>query len=295
MSHQIITADCLSWMQAQPAQSVDLVIGSSPYAEKGERYGNSEPWPTDEWIKWMTLVTLQAVKVTKNVVIWIVNGSVLDGEYHPACEGLVYELYRSGIRCERPCIWHKNAPPSRKDWFGNDWEYCLAFRPAHSNRYFDWKSIAEPPKYTAGGKFRQRTKTGERREGSEYPKNELARPRDVFRVTVGGGHLGSKLAHINHAPYPEGIVEPFVRSLCPIGGTVLDPFGGSGTTMAVCILNGRNSISVDIQPDQNALMQRRRAEAYQRLLDREGTTPTLRTSLERLIRSHEETNETDET
>lgn len=288
VQHEIITSDCLEWLEAQPTDSVDLIVGSPPYAEKGERYGGSKAWPTDEWIAWMAGVTTEAVRVSKNVVIWIANGSVKNGSYRPACEGLVYEMYKQGIACERPCIWHKNAPPNRKDWFGNDWEYCLAFRPEHSNRYFDWEAIAEPPKYTTGGKFRQRTKTGERREGNEYPQNKLARPRDVFRVTVGGGHLGSKLSHLNHAPYPEGIVEPFVRTLCPIGGTVLDIFGGSGTTMAVAILNGRRSISIDIRADQAELMQRRRTEAYDRLKARAGSNTHLQNCYSRLIESFEQ-------
>jgi len=259
--HRVETADCLSWMRSQPDQSVDLVIGSPPYAEKGERYGGSHPWPTDDWVTWMLEVTREATRITRNVVVWVVNGTVREGRYLPACEGLVWEAFKAGIVCERPCIWHKNAPPNRRDWFGNDWEFCLAFRPEHSNRYFDWESIAEPPKYNAGGRFRQRTKTGERRLGNAYPKNKLARPRDVLRVTVGGGHLGSAIAHENEAPFPEKLVWYFVNSLCPRGGIVLDPFAGSGTTLAVAVAARRRSINVDIRPEQVELMRRRLAEA----------------------------------
>ena len=47
-------ADSLEWMQSQPADSVDLVFGSPPYAGKGERYGgNSKRWPVAEWVEWM--------------------------------------------------------------------------------------------------------------------------------------------------------------------------------------------------------------------------------------------------
>lgn len=264
MNNTIIQGGCIDVMQTMKTGSVDLVIGSPPYAEKGERYGKSKPWPTDDWIDWMTAVTVEAVRVSRNVVIWIVNGAVRQGSYLPACEGLVWACYQKGLICERPCIWHKNAPPNRKDWFGNDWEYCLAFRPAGSTRYFDWEAIAEPPKYNAGGRFRQRTVTGERRLGNEYPKNKLARPRDVFRVTVGGGHLGSKLAHENEAPYPEAIVEPFVKVLCPPAGIVLDPFCGSGTTLAVAEILGRQWIGIDCRESQVELSGRRIAETRAR-------------------------------
>jgi site-specific DNA-methyltransferase (adenine-specific) len=264
MANNIIHGDCCKVMADMEAGSVDLVIGSPPYAEKGERYGKTKPWPTHDWVVWMAKVTHQAVRISRNVVIWVVNGAVRDGAYLPACEGLIWKLHLDDIICERPVIWHKNAPPNRRDWFGNDWEYCLAFRPANSTRHFDWESIAQPPKYNAGGRFRQRTKDGTRRLGNEYPKNKLARPRDVLRVTVGGGHLGSKLAHENEAPYPEGIAEPFIATCCPPGGTVLDPFCGSGTTLAVAERLGRQWIGIDCRESQVELSGRRIEEVRQR-------------------------------
>lgn len=253
--------DCLDLMRGMPPACVDLVIGSPPYAEKGERYGGTKPWPTDAWIEWMSDVTAASVSISRNVVIWVVNGAVRNGRYLPACEGLVWRCHQMGITCERPAIWHKNAPPNRKDWFGNDWEYCLAFRPENSNRYFDWESVAVPPKYKAGGRFRQRTVNGSRRLGNEYPKNKLARPRDVLRVTVGGGHLGSKLAHLNEAPFPTRLIEPFALTCCPIGGLILDPFCGSGTTLAVAERTGRKWIGIDCRESQTDLSARRIAEA----------------------------------
>jgi site-specific DNA-methyltransferase (adenine-specific) len=263
-ANQLICGDCLEVMPTLAPQSVDLVIGSPPYAEKGERYGSKVKWPTAQWVEWMLEVTHESVRISRNCVVWIVNGSVRDRRYLPAVEGLIYRAHLEGIACERPCIWHKNAPPNRRDWFGNDWEYCVAFRPENSTRYFDWEAIAEPPKHSSGGRFRQRATNGERRMGGEYPKGKLARPRDVFRVTVGGGHLGSKLAHLNEAPFPVGIVEPFIKTLCPPGGTVLDPFAGSSSTGDVASRHGRRYIGIDCRESQIELSKRRLAEASER-------------------------------
>jgi len=93
-----------------------------------------------------------------------------------------------------------------------------------------------------------------------YPKNKLARPRDVLRVTVGGGHLGSKLAHDNEAPFPEALVEPFIKALSNPGDVVLDPFCGSGTTLAVALRLGRRAIGIDNRLSQINLTLRRLAE-----------------------------------
>jgi len=260
-------ADCLDHMRAMPSKSVDLVLGSPPYAEKGERYvdGGCGKMPTRDWVRWMMEVTREAVRVSRNVVVWVANGAVRGGSYFPACEGLVWQAFSEGIRCERPTIWHKNSAPSTRPWFGNDWEFCLAFRPDDSTEYFDWAAIGTPPKYKQGGKFRQRDVHGRRREGGSYPTSPVTRPRDVLRVTVGGGHLGSKLAHQCEAPFPELLVEPFVKACCPPGGVVLDPFGGSATTAAVAMMNGRRWIGIDSRPAMLELAGKRIEETIQRM------------------------------
>lgn len=256
-SPQIIIGECPDALALLPPKSVALTICSPPYAGKGERYGAGVKWSTRGWVDWMYLVVNDACRVTTNAVVIVANGFVRDGKYHPACEGLIWRCFEAGIVCERPAIWHKNAPPNRKDWFGNDWEFCMVFRPEDSTRYFDWQAIATPPKYKAGGRFRQRTANGARRLGSEYPTGKLTRPRDVLRVTVGGRHLGSELAHENEAPYPEKLVEPFVLALTKPGETVLDPFCGSGTSLAVALKHGRRAIGIDIRTSQGDLTRRR--------------------------------------
>lgn len=253
-----------------PDRSVDLVFGSPPYPEKGERYGDSaRRWPSAEWARWMVDATREALRVSRGPVCWVVNGAVRDGRYLPAVERLLAALDDAGIHLERPCIWHKNAPPNRRDWFGNDWEYIVCAKHPGPVPYFDWQAVGTPPKYTNGGRFRQRGSNGARRLGGEYRQNPVTRPRDVFRVTVGGGHLGSPLAHENEAPFPEALVEPLILALCPPGGVVLDPFCGSGTTLAVALRAGRHAVGFDVRESQVALARRRAATVEVQ----EGTTP----------------------
>lgn len=261
---QVAVGNCLKLLPQ--CQRADLVIGSPPYAGKGGRYGKgSKPWPTDEWVPWMIEATEAALPLARNCVVWVVNGRVKDGRYEPACEGLVWEAYKRGIICERPAVWHKNAPPNRRDWFGNDWEFVLAFRPCDSTRYFDWESIGTPYKYTAGGRFRQRDANGKRRLGNAYPKGKLARPRDVIRATVGGGHMGHKAAHDNEAPFPESLIAPLIKALVPPGGLVIDPFCGSGTVPAVAEKLGRQWIGIETRAGQAKAALQRVAEVRQHL------------------------------
>jgi DNA modification methylase len=48
------------------------------------------------------------------------------------------------------------------------------------------------------------------------------------------------------ATFPPDLIEPCVLAGCPRGGTVLDPFGGAGTTGLVCERNERNSILIEL-------------------------------------------------
>jgi len=51
------------------------------------------------------------------------------------------------------------------------------------------------------------------------------------------------------AVYPVTLIAPLVKVGCPPGGTVLDPFAGSGTTGVVAEILGRNSILIEISTE----------------------------------------------
>ena len=80
---------------------------------------------------------------------------------------------------------------------------------------------------------------------------------DIVKCKVGGGHLGSSIAHENEAPFPESLVEFFERSFCPPNGIVLDCHVGSGTVPSVSKRLGRRCISCDLRQSQVDLTMRR--------------------------------------
>jgi site-specific DNA-methyltransferase (adenine-specific) len=73
--------------------------------------------------------------------------------------------------------------------------------------------------------------------------------------------MGSEIGSENEAPFPEKLANFFVRSFCPPGGIVLDPFMGSGTTAAVAIKSGRKFIGIDLRESQIKLSTRRIKQA----------------------------------
>ena len=48
------------------------------------------------------------------------------------------------------------------------------------------------------------------------------------------------------APFPDELVDQCLAIGCPPGGTVLDPFCGSGTTMRVALQSGRSAIGIEL-------------------------------------------------
>ena len=59
------------------------------------------------------------------------------------------------------------------------------------------------------------------------------------------------------ATYPAELIRPFVLAGCPPGGTVLDPFGGSGTTGLVADQEGRNAILIDLDERNGPMAENR--------------------------------------
>lgn len=64
-----------------------------------------------------------------------------------------------------------------------------------------------------------------------------------------------KEAHF--ATYPPDLIEPCILAGCPLGGTVLDPFGGAGTTGLVADRHGRNAVLIELNPEYAAIAERR--------------------------------------
>ena len=76
----------------------------------------------------------------------------------------------------------------------------------------------------------------------------LRNRRSVWTVTT----KPYKGAHF--ATFPPDLIEPCILAGCPEGGTVLDPFGGSGTTAGVAVKHGRKAVLCELSYDYASLI-----------------------------------------
>jgi hypothetical protein len=278
MQQTIITGDCLEVMKGMPDDSVDLILCSPPY-EDARTYGIGFNLKGQEWVDWCVERYAECNRVCKGLVVWVVEGKTKDFRWTATPALLMADLHRMGIKLRKPPVFKRVGIPGSggPDWWRNDYEFCIA----SSKGKLPWSdntANGHPPVYGPGGepshrlpdgsrvsaKVQTRRKAdGERLRDGLYKPPALANAGNVIECHGGGGHLGSKLAHENEAPFPEKLVDPFIRCFCPPGGMVLDPFAGSGTTAAVAKRLGRSSISIDIRDCEAAgptLIRKRLAE-----------------------------------
>jgi site-specific DNA-methyltransferase (adenine-specific) len=64
---------------------------------------------------------------------------------------------------------------------------------------------------------------------------------DVVSVNVAPGEGG------HSATFPRDLIEPRILTTCPPGGTVLDPFSGTGRALEIALQHGRHAIGFDAQ------------------------------------------------
>ena len=64
-------------------------------------------------------------------------------------------------------------------------------------------------------------------------------------------------AEAHFATFPPDLIEPCIQAGCPEGGTVLDPFGGAGTTGLVADRHKRNAILIELNPEYAEMARKR--------------------------------------
>jgi hypothetical protein len=176
----------------------------------------------------------------------------------------MHEAFKAGIELWRPCCWHKvdeegggtGIPGSGGQWLRADWEYVVAFKSPGALRFADPTFQKIPPKCPPGGAIRNRQASG-RREQRKWRNPSFVNPGNVLRARVGGGHMGDSECHETEAPFPERLAAFFIQAYTPVGGVVVDPFSGSGTTVCEAVRLGRNGIGFDIRASQVELARRR--------------------------------------
>lgn len=274
---EVLVGDAADLLRAQPDQSFDLVFTSPPYEnartyEDGMPQGRKFRLRGQPWADWLSPIIADCCRVSRGLVFVNMSSVVRGFSYSGAVEMLVADLLRHhGLVCgPAPYAWTKNGVPGSgsKHYHRRCWEpvYAFCLPDRLPLLWSDPLAYAVSPRCAPGGQFSNRKKDG-RRTGSRYhgkrkPNGKLrfkwytppkiANPGNVVCISVGGGNLGHKLAHGSEAPMPQALAERFIAWYCPPGGSVLDPFAGSGTTLAAAASMGRQAVGFELRPNAAA-------------------------------------------
>lgn len=167
---------------------------------------------------------------------------------------LAFALQDDGWILRNAIIWHKpNAmPESVTDRLSSRYETVFMFTKA-KKYWFDLDPVREAQSDVRGSRAgRNRFAKDHSQEGAGSlntfdPKASInptgKNPGDVWSINTQpfpGAHF---------AVFPKELARRCIVAGCKPGGTVLDPFSGSGTTGLVAQENGRKYIGIDINAD----------------------------------------------
>jgi DNA modification methylase len=184
---------------------------------------------------------------------------------------VAFALQADGWWLRQDIIWHKPnpMPESVRDRCTKAHEYVFLLTKSE-RYYYDADAVSEavacvrgpgnkkPLKGVEEDGEKHRTRAGLHKAAERWREEgppESRNRRSVWTVTTkpyGGAHF---------AVMPSDLVEPCIKAGCPEGGTVLDPFAGSGTTLAVAAELGRSGIGCELNPEYIGLAERRIKDA----------------------------------
>ncbi len=269
--------DSLSILKAVPANSINAVITSPPYALHFQKeYGNVEK---SDYVKWFLAFAeeIRRVLTPDGSLVLNIGGSYNKGLptrslYH--FKLLIALVEEVGLHLAQECFWFNPA----KMPMPAEWVTVRRIRIKDSVEYVWWLSKTPWPKadnravlrpyskdmHRLNGKGLQptvrpsghniKTSFSEMAPGGSIPGNVIDEelPLDMLKFgnnaandayTLKCKESGLKL---HPARFPNALPEFFIQLLTSAGDVVLDPFAGSNTTGAVAERLGRRWIAIEL-------------------------------------------------
>jgi DNA modification methylase len=286
MKAEILVGDCRKVLAELPAESVHCVVTSPPYFGLRD-YGHPDQIGLEATPAAFVAELVGVFREVRRVlrpdgVLWINLGDTYATRYRSQrpCGRAGFkegERCRSGVkvdgfkekdligipwrvafalqddgwwlRCD--CIWDKpnGMPESVADRPTRTHEYLFLLTKSE-DYYYDAEAVREASSKTSHGApaanpGAKQVSLGQNVHGNlgVCSTDQRRNKRSVWTVPT----KPYKGAH--YATFPPDLVAPMILAGCPEGGTVLDPFGGSGTVGEVATKLGRRSILIELNPE----------------------------------------------
>lgn len=246
--------DVMDFLGSVPDKSVDLIFADPPYNIKKAEWDTFES--QKEYIQWSMQWITEAHRVLSE------RGSL----YVCGFSEIVADLKWAASHLFRGCKWliwyYRNKANMGNDW-GRSHESILHFRKS-KDFIFNIDEVRIPyNEHTLKYPTRPQAKTSQYGNGKQYewsPHPGGAKPKDVFEIPTISNKAWEKFNHPTQKPV--ALVKNIILASSEENSTIIDPFGGSGTTYAVAEALGRTWSGCEINDDYCL-------EIKKRLLDKE--------------------------
>lgn len=246
--------NCLDILPTMQAGSVNCCVTSPPYFGLRD-YGNDEQIGLEETPEAFVESMVNVFREVKRVLaddgtLWLNLGdSYGKGKQLLGIPWRVaFALQQDGWYLRQDIIWSKPnpMPESVTDRCTKAHEYIFLLSK-NAKYFYDGDAIREP----YAGAMYEGSNNGAVVNGDRNDKGRkigMSNPdgrnkRSVWEVAsqpYSGAHF---------ATFPPDLIKPCILAGCLVGGTVLDPFGGSGTTGMVALELGRSAELIELNPD----------------------------------------------
>lgn len=248
---RLVKGECIATMGAMTAESVDLVITSPPYMNIGMEYGDAFD-TIEDYIEFSRQwITAAARALKPGGAMWINVGMHKAGPNSRV--PLTYYLFPliagTGLTFVQEIVWDRRAQQNTTQRFSTRserWVYLVKpgvlkggrGRPKHIAPTFNLDDVRRP------------STSADKRNNPAG-----ANPADIWEFTQVHGTSKERTAH--PCPFPQAMIERIVLACSNPGDVVLDPFGGSGTTGAAAMANGRSSVMIEREPIYWSIIEKR--------------------------------------
>lgn len=165
---------------------------------------------------------------------------------------VAFALQNDGWILRQDIIWNKPnpMPESVKDRCTKSHEYIFLLTKKQ-NYYFDNESIKEEAAYKGHMRDGSKNRYEQNNFGGDNKKYDLRNKRSVWSVNP------EPFSEAHFATYPTKLIEPCILAGCPLGGQIIDPFGGAGTTGLVADRLERNATLIELNEDYANISKKR--------------------------------------
>lgn len=232
--HCLYISDTVDVLKQIPDNSIQLVIADPPYnidIAEWDNYDNYLAWAS-EWIN-------EIYRVLSPKGNFVLFGGL---QYCSANGGDLLELvhyirHQTKFRLTNVIIWHYHNGMWAQRFFSNRHEEIIWFTKTDKYLFnLDAVRIKYDPDTLALYMKDKRLQEKNLRKG----KN----PSNVWVISRLNSNSRERVGHITQKP--EAVIRRIIRSMSSEGDTIYDAFAGSTVVAKICIEEGRNSISCDI-------------------------------------------------